>query len=397
MLQDYAFHWGENYASYVVTERDWETLWCRDGRGVVRFVRWAGRYALVTSALLAKPEDQETLLVDFMRFARANQLNVSFYNIGRDQLDLFRRHKFQVTKFGEEPVVRLDRTTWQGKDYEWIRRQENFCKRQGVELVEINPDPGDPVYRDQIAPELEDISEEHIGSTLHGREMRYFVGRFSATDFGHKRLFAARRDGRIEAFVVCNPCLSGTMWAVEMYRRRAEATRGVIPFAMLQIMRRLKEEGIVYCSLSLIPTLRCETALKGDSWIVRPTAVFWWHHLNWIFDFRGIYHFKSRFRPEYREMYVAAWPRVTVLSLLAVGLTWGLLRFNPLRLLRHGRHKSTKSGSRKSLAVPGRRPRRILRRLNRPQDRNGQAQEPGSNNGKAGQAEFHQAEAVKAK
>jgi hypothetical protein len=86
-----------------------------------------------------------------------------------------------------------------------------------------------------------------------------------------------------------------------------------------------------------------------------------------------------------------------VLSLFAVGLTWGLLRFNPLRLLRHGRHKSTKNGSRKSLAVPGLRPRRILRRLNRPEDSNGQAQKPPSNNGKVGQAEFRQAEAVNAK
>jgi len=379
-LRRYAYDYGETYASYLAAEHGWETLWSGGHRGVVRFVRWAGRYAMVVSGLLAAPEDQEGLLVDFLRFAKANQLHVSFYNISRDQLPLFRRHGFQVTKFGEEPVVRLGKTTWRGKDYEWVRRQENYCRRRGVECIEVDPDPGDPWYREQIVPQLSAISRQHIANTLHGREMRYFVGQFRPLEFGDRRLFVARRDGRIEAFAVLNPCLSGAMWAVEMYRRRADATRGVIPFLMLQAMRRLKEEGVEYCSLSLIPFVRCDTPVKGDSWAARPAFVFWWRHLNWIFDFRGIYHFKSRFRPDYREMYLVSRPKTGPLSLFAVGFTWGLLRFNPWRLLRRGQDKSRKLGARQSLAVPEYRPPRVLRRLKRP-DRSGRAPRDGNGAG----------------
>jgi phosphatidylglycerol lysyltransferase len=370
-LRRLACRYGDTYASYLVTEPDWETLWSRDHRGVLRFVRWGGAYAMVVGGILAPAEDREGLLADFLQLAKMNRWHVAFYNIDREQLPLFRRHGFQITKFGEEPVVRLDKTDWKGKDYEWLRRQEKFCQRQGVQLVEVNPDPNDPQYRRQIAPELEAISREHIASTLHGKEMRYFVGRFDANRLGDRRLFVAQRDGRIEAFVVCNPCLDGTMWAVEMYRRRPDATRGVIPFAVLQTMRILKEQGVTYCSLSLIPAVRCETAVTGDSMIARPGLVFWWRHLSAIFDFRGIYHFKSRFHPEYREMYIAARPKVTIRSMIAMGMAWGLIRFNPLRLIRRVLSQRQKSESRKSLAEPYFRPERVLRRISRTVPGNG--------------------------
>jgi phosphatidylglycerol lysyltransferase len=364
-LRQYAYFYGDSYASYLVTEPDWETYWTPGHRGVVRFARWGGRYVMVVGGLLAPPEERERLLTGFLRLVKRNRWHVTFYNIDRQQLALFRRHRFQVTKFGEDPVVCLDKTNWQGKNYEWVRRQESFCLRQGVRLSEVDPDPDDPHYRRQIAPELEAVSREHIAATLHGRELRYFVSRFRADALGDRRLFVAEREGRIEAFIVCNPCLGGTMWAVETYRRRADATRGVVPFAILQTMRTLQREGVAHCSLSLIPTVRCETAVTGDSLIARPTLNVCWRYLNAIFDFRGIYHFKSRFHPEYREMYMVAWPHVTVGSMFALGFGWGLIRFNPWRLAVRILGKWRKSASRKSLAEPDLHPQRILRRLSR--------------------------------
>jgi phosphatidylglycerol lysyltransferase len=364
-MREFAYRYGDTYASYLSADDGLDTVWSRDGRGVIRFARWGGCYCIVVGGLLAPPDDQPALLDGFLRLAKLNRWHVSFYNIDRQNLPLFRRFGLEVTKFGEDPVVRLDKATWEGKDYEWIRRQENYCRRQGVRLFEVSPNPHDPLYRRQIAPELEAISREHIAATLHGRELRWFVGSFDAYRLGRRRLFVAMRDSRIEAFVVCNPCLDGAMWAVESYRRRADAPRGVMPFAILQVMRALKREGVAYCSLSLIPLVRCETAVKGDSPIARTALVFLWRHMNSIFDFRGIYHFKSRFRPEYREMYMVAWPRVTVRSMIALGMGWGLLKLNPWRLVQRALGKSQKLDSRRSLAEPDYRPSKILRRFTR--------------------------------
>jgi phosphatidylglycerol lysyltransferase len=361
-VRDFAFRFGETFVAYLVTEEGWETFWSPDRRGLIRFVRW-GRYAFSVGGLLAAPRDQPELLRLFLQFIQARGWMMTFYNIGRDRLSLFRDQDCQATKCGEEPIVRLDRANWKGKELEWVRRQENYCKRQGVRVHEVTPNPDDPVYRDTVAPELAAISREHVANTLHGRELRYVVGQFKPLAMGHQRLFIARSPERIEGFVVCNPCLAGRMWAIEMYRRRTDAPRGVIPFAMVQTMRQLQEEGIAYCSLSATPALRCENILAGDSWAARGAYVYWWRYFNWLYDVRGIYHFKSRFRPDYREMYLVSWPQTTILSLIGVGMVWGVFWFNPWKLLTDMVTQTRSRAARKSLAEPRFRPSRVLRRL----------------------------------
>ena len=354
-----AFELGETYDSYLVTQSDREYLVSADGESLIGFTR-IGKDVLVTGGLLAKSENQERFLTEVLAYVKSRGWRITFFNASRVACRLFRQHGFQITKCGEEPIVRLDQTDWRGKDYEWLRRQENFCQRQGVTLREVNPQSAE--YKERIAPELEIISNEHIKNTLHQREMGFFVGLFDAHALKRQRLFIAEAAGRVECFVVLNPCLAGSMWAIEIYRQREGAVRGVVPAAMLMIMRQLKQEGVRYVSLSLVPFLRCEMVLKNDSFVARSAVVFSWRHLNFIFDVRGIYHFKSRFRPYYREMYFAASPRVGVRTLLAIALSWKLFHFNPFRLLAQlWRNRGSKA--RDSLAEPEIRPTKVIRDL----------------------------------
>lgn len=356
-LRAYALEFGETYASYLSTESDREYFWATDRYGVVAFRRM-GRYVNVADGLLTDPVNRERLLGDFLAFAANNKWVVSFMNVPRNELNLFRQHGCQVTKCGEEAIVQLELTSWQGKEASWLRRQENYCKRQGVEISEIIPDAADPVYRNEVVPQLEEISKDHIAATLHRREMEFFVSNFSALELEGRRLFVAREAGRITAFIICNPGLDGDFWAVEVYRRRPDAVRGVVPSVIMHAMRTMKAEGVRYFSLCLSPFLRC-TPVVGDSRVYRFVANFWWRNMNSIYDVQGIYHFKSRFRPDYREMFLAVHPGVSVRSLLVIAYIWKLFHFNPCRLLK----RSFRSGKARSLALPERGTRRMIRQL----------------------------------
>jgi lysylphosphatidylglycerol synthetase-like protein (DUF2156 family) len=142
-----------------------------------------------------------------------------------------------------------------------------------------------------------------------------------------RRVFVAE-SSRIEGFIVCNPCLNARMYAIDIYRRRPDAPRGVIPFLFMRVMRKMQEEGIVTISLSLAPGLNC-TRLEGDSWMLRRGIGLWWKGLNWLFDMRGTYHYKSRFRPHFRPMYIAARPGLTPYTLWSLLYLWKVFRPNP--------------------------------------------------------------------
>jgi phosphatidylglycerol lysyltransferase len=362
-LEHCAFTYGETYDSYLVTEGDREYFFSTGRRGVVGFKR-SGRNVQVIGGLLADPDNQEELLHQFIEFVRSRRWRLTFFGVGRNSFKLYRSFGFQITKLGEEPIVVLDTTDWKGQTYEWLRRQEKGCLKAGLTVREIFPDAEGAAYVDRIAPELELVSREHLQATLHQREMKFFVGQFEPHDLGRRRLFVAETSSRIECFVVLNPCIEGSMWAIEIYRKRSDAVRGVIPFAMLQVMRLLKSEKVVYVSLSMIPCLRSDSAIGGDSWLLRKVSHGIWRYFNALYDVRGMYHFKSRFRPHWRELYVASLPGLGVTSIASMGFTWGLFRVNPLRLAASF-WKDFFDSSRKSLAEPPWRPEQLIRELRR--------------------------------
>lgn len=362
LLEQYAYEYGDTYDSYLATEDDRQYFWSPGRRGVIAFVRWHG-VLNVLGGLLAAPEHREELLEKFLEFVRLNRLTINFFNIGRTEKKLFRRHNFKINKCTEELIVRLEQVNWQGKTYEWLRRQENFCVRQRLRVEEIDPLNSPETYREQIVPELEEVNREHLSDTLHGRELLFFEGRFDPNSLRRRRLFVTTNAGRTVAFVVCNPALGGDMWAIEIYRRRADAPRGTIPFTMLQIMRQLKDEGVPYVSLSCVPFLRCGPQIKNDDIRFQGACQFFWHGMNWLFDVRGIYHFKSRFRPDYREMYLATYPKMSIRSMYAMGASWGLFRVPPWRLVSHVFRYWRGRQQRQHLAVP---PPRAESKMRRP-------------------------------
>jgi phosphatidylglycerol lysyltransferase len=306
--------------------------------------------------------DQNQLLMELIEFARRRRWRLTFFGIGRNDFKLYRQHGFQVTKFGEEPIVLLEDTQWRGKEYEWLRRQEKSSQKAGITFREIDPAVEKEAYAAQIAPQLDEISREHLAGTVHRREMKFFVGQFEPFALGRRRLFVAESSGRIECFVVLNPCLAGAMWAIEIFRKRHDAIRGIIPYAMLQTMRQLQAEKVPYVSLSLVPWLRTNAKVTGDSFLMRAVFYFMWHYGNSLYDVRGMYHFKSRFRPHWREMYIASLPGLGISSVAAIGMSWGLLKVNPLRVIGSW-WRDLFDKNRKSLAEPAWRPERLIRNL----------------------------------
>lgn len=367
-LEECAFQFGTSYDSYLVTEGDREYFFSRGRRGVVGFQRF-GRNLQIVGGLLAAPEDREQLLDEVLEFARSRRWRLTFFSLSRSDFPTFRSRGFQISKIGEEPIVVLDETEWRGGAYEWLRRQEKTCLKSGLTFREIDPAADRDDYERRIAPELEAVSREHLAETLHHREMKFFVGQFDPLALGRRRLFIVERPGtpgkepgRIEGVIVLNPCLNGSLWAIEVFRKRRDAARGVIPFAMLQALRQLQAEGVPYVSLSLIPWLRGALWMKGGSRAMTITCFLMWHFGNALYDVRGMYHFKSRFRPHWREMYVAGLPSFGWSSILAIAMSWGLFPVNPLRLLAHW-WRDLRDPARKSLAVPSFRPEPVFRNL----------------------------------
>jgi phosphatidylglycerol lysyltransferase len=352
-LEEFAYRYGRSYDAYLAAEPGRECFFSREACGAVAYVRM-GRYLKVGGGLLAAEHEREQLLAEFVAFTDRERLSPSFYNIAEADLPLFRKYGFQVTKWGEEGVIDLRLRSWSGKDFAWVRRQSNYCRRQGLTVSECLRDAMPAAEWEILMAELDEVSAALLAAKPQAAELRFLDGSFDPGRLGRQRIFIARRQlsGRVEGFLVCNPYLSGRGRAFEIYRHRPDAVRGTIGFLMHEAMQILQREGIEQVSLCLAPGLRASEPLAGDSALVRWGLTLGCRYFSLIFDAAGLYHFKSRFRPRFENRYLCARPKATLGSGWALVRALGVLRLDVRKLARLFCERLRKDAHRKTLAEP---------------------------------------------
>jgi phosphatidylglycerol lysyltransferase len=348
----FAARFGRAYDAYLVTEIGWEHFWSSGRRGMIAVAR-QGRYWFSSGGLLAPAAHHEDLLRQFVAHAADQGCVPTFFNICDDQLPLFRKFGFQATKWGEEAIVDLASCSWSGRRYEWVRRQSNYCRRHGLVFLEIRPEDYAGTQGARLTAELAEVSGMFLAAKPQGREMRFLQGTFDSGRLGGKRVFLARNGegGRIEGFVACNPCGGGT-WVMETCRARPDAIRGTTAFIMHSAMQRFKNEGVERVSFCLLPGLRCDRPLPGDSALVRWGLALGTGGLNPAFETAGAFHFKSRFRPRFEARYLCVRPRMTLGTAIAFIRLLGVMHIDPRKLAKLAMDRWKKRASRGTLLTP---------------------------------------------
>ena len=352
-LRQFVSRHGQLYDSYLATEPGREAFWSTGNRGVVTFVRHK-RHVLVAGGLIAPEDEKERLLNEFLDHTERLRLRPVFLGIPDEDLPLFRRAGYRITKMGEDALIDLGNCTFGGKKYEWVRRQSNYCRRHGVVVSEVRPEKLPEAGWSVVLEELDEISRDALAEKPQSRELEFFDGRIGEHELGLRRLFVARSDegdGRIEGYVVCNPIEDGRKWSTEIYRHRSDSVRGVIAFLMHSLILQLQDEGAEQVNLCLVPAQNCEAPLEGDNPIVRHALRVAVKYFGLVFDLAGIGHFKSRFRPRYENRYLCAPQQPSVGAFIATLKTFGVFRLDYPKTARLLWGRIRKRTSRRSLST----------------------------------------------
>ena len=104
-------------------------------------------------------------------------------------------------------------------------------------------------------------------------------------------------------------------WHTELLLRRKDAPVGVMEALILDVRARLQAEGAGWLSLGTVPFVTIEDALTAGQGrssralasrgklIARAGRL-----LRFGYDYRGLYQFKAKFRPDWRPLYLCGWP-----------------------------------------------------------------------------------------
>jgi len=327
-----AFRFGNAPESYDIANSSSSILRTPCGEGFLN-VYADRRFWHIPGGIIADDEKKPSTVLWLKELAAQQRRTVAVYSVSAEEVPLFREAGYAVNKFGEEPVIDLGSLDWEGKPFEWVRRQTNYCRRQGLDVSEISL----ACEQRALADELTHVFFDDLRDRVYSQPLKLLEGKFDPHELGRRRLFVARHrtTQRTEGFLVISPMDHGTSWAFETYRKRSDAVRGTIPYLFREVTDRLQAQGVRRVSLCLVPGKglqqeTCETADARVRWLLG----LWYGRLSLIFNASGQDYFKSRFRPRYVNRYICVYPRNSWTSILSFLKTSGALRVNIRNLAR---------------------------------------------------------------
>jgi phosphatidylglycerol lysyltransferase len=342
-IADMAFQYGQVYDSCLTAEPTRREFWSADRSGVLSYAR-IGRHVKVGGGLLAPSESRARLLAEFLERCRAENWTASFFTITPTDVELFRAAGCEVAKWGEDPIVDLPDWHCRGKEFEWLRRQENYCRRQGLVCREWDSATATQAERRATFAEIENVSQAWLAAKPQAKPLGFFNGEPTPEGLLRRRIFLVHADegsshdkppfetSRLEAFVAASAFDSGRQYGIDLYRQRPDAVRGAVPFAMLQALRTLQAEDVASVSLCMVATLGC--GVVGERATLLNRLLNWSGRcLNPLFDLPGMHHYKSRFRPRFEPRYVCMWPRASLMNSLTNFYLAGITNFSARKLI----------------------------------------------------------------
>ena len=332
-MERFAFEHAKSAEAYDIVISNGSFLETPSGNGLISVLQH-GKFWHAAGSLMAPEELKPEMVRWLKRLSENQQKTLIAYSISAEEAPLFIDAGFEVSKFGEEPLLDLGSICWKGKEFEWVRRQTNFCQRAGLEVLEVS----DETERQKLADELVQIMYQDLKPRTYPKPLRLLEGQFDPHLLFRRRLFIARSKttGRTEGFLACSPMNNGRAWAFETYRKRNDSPRGTIPFLFRDVVDKFQDEGVQTVSLCLVPGRGMEEkTVPPPPRLVKFAMSVWYHRLNFLFNTKGQDYFKSRFRPRYVNRYICVTPKSTVGSMLSFLVTTGGIKPHAGNLIRN--------------------------------------------------------------
>ncbi|MEP3481667.1 MAG: DUF2156 domain-containing protein [Fuerstiella sp.] len=318
-LEQHAFDFACVPESYDIAISDGHLLATDCGRGIASVIP-NGRFWHIAGGLLASESLKPQMIRWLADVSNCQKKTLAVYNVSETDAAGFKAAGFVVNKFGEEPILNPKGLTWSGKQFEWVRRQTNFCLRAGLVVEEVC----DAKSQRRLADELQEIMVDDLSGRTFDQPLKLLEGQLNPQNLNRRRLFVVKNADRIEGFLACSPIDSGRSWAFESYRKRKDAVRGATAFLFRSAIDQLGQEGCEQISLCLVPGRNVmDAAIEPGDRRIQWMMSMWFGRLDFMFNVQGQDHFKSRFRPRYVDRYLCVAPGSSVSSLMSFLKTTG--------------------------------------------------------------------------
>jgi lysylphosphatidylglycerol synthetase-like protein (DUF2156 family) len=291
--------YGTSPLSFLVRyDAPWQAF--ESGGGIVCYLE-ARRAAVGWSDPLCANGALPRLLREFATAMRAERRGICLVAVSEETARVALASGFSALKVGEEPW--FDLASWQpprgnrGKKLRWA---VNHARRASVTVAELRPGGEEDEVRSVV---------ERWRASLRRPEPSSFMRTAPLEQVERKRIFVARRAGRIEALLACAELPAANAWYLEDLLRVPESVNGTTELLVVEALARLTGGGASGAAFALAPMRGVSTQLDRRARLLGRLLALSLRSFDRRYQFRAIARYEARFEPsEWRPRYVAFRP-----------------------------------------------------------------------------------------
>lgn len=244
-----------------------------------------------------------TCLTGPQRLARRLDRSAVFYKCSARMAVALRSQGYSVIRIGDEAHVCPASFRSDIPERANLRRKIRKAERAGILCSDLGPNhlPID---------ELAAVSANWVST--HGTERGFSMGRFDPGNLTGQRLFLARCNGRLVAFISFHVTAPG--WSLDLMRHADDAPDGTMQALISTAIAVAARQGVADLSLAAVPSSRTGPLCRA---IDRATGAV------------GLRQFKALVAPDWTPLYLAA-PGPLSLAMSAIDIAWSITRPGPL-------------------------------------------------------------------
>jgi phosphatidylglycerol lysyltransferase len=283
--------YGWNATAYQIVNPGISHWFAERGDAVVGFVE-RGLTRVVAGAPVCPPHRLDAVVAEFEQATAQRRRRVCYFGAEERLEGLLRvRRTHSAVLLGAQPS--WNPAHWSGilASKASLRAQLNRARNKGVTVV---PMPSPEAAREAA---LRRVLDEWL-ATRGLPPMHFLVEPETLSRLADRRVFVARRENEIVAFLVASPVPARRGWLIEQFVRGRKAPNGTVELLLDAAVRTFADEGFEYVTLGLAPLSRHGAAPISNPFWLRILLRWVRAHGRRFYNFEGLDRFKAKFQPD---------------------------------------------------------------------------------------------------
>ena len=267
------------------------------------------------------PKDQwQELIWNFTELCDQYNGWPAFYQVEKENLDLYLELGLTFLKLGEEARVNLENFSLEGASRKSLRYSHNKAIKQNCSFSIVpQQDVG------LVLDEIKTVSDSWL-KQKNVREKRFSVGYFNPAYISATPLVLIRQNEKIIGFANVLPGADKQELSVDLMRFVPTGPEDIMDYLFIELMLWGRQNGYQWFNLGMAPLSGIDNRALAPLWSHAGAFIF--KYGEYFYNFQGLHEYKDKFDPQWQPKYLACHkglmlPRIltNLASLISAGVT----------------------------------------------------------------------------